>query len=439
MFRRIVLRLAAFNAVVIALILLASGVATYLVVSQSLASDQETALRQAMNAVDADTLEEVFHQDVNWSGGRENREDEEEEHEREDDHPALPVAITSQYIVFGLKQRPLYPGSAQGSSASQLADTSALRSALQGDPSFGEFEVDDEHYRTFVSPVYGDSGLLGAVQVTIDDEPHHDALGTLRNSLLLVGVVGLFAAVAGGAVLSARGLRPVREAFDRQRAFVADASHQLKTPIAIIRADAEALQRSAPGLDSEDKQLLRDLVESSVFLSDLVNQLLVVARMEGGQMPMAHERLDLRELAEDAVRTMQHVAGAHKVVLTADRGQHPIVIMGDPTQLRLALLALIDNAIKYNVPDGSVDVAVAREDGWGMVTVSDTGVGIATEDRERIWERFYRSADARGSSVDGAGLGLPIIREVVSRHRGEVSLTSAPGQGTEIVVRLRLA
>jgi len=247
MFKCVVLRLTAFNAVVIAVILIASGVATYVSVGRSLTANQQDALLLAMDSVSQRSLEELFHQDIIWSyGARESGAIREED---DDEHPA-PFAFPDA-VAFAVDRSILYP---LGTQVTDVTDADVLAAALEGTSGFGYAGLsdDDTSRRVYIVPVYGNPGVIGAVQVSVSDHERREAMASLRKNLLLVALVGAIAAVAGGALLSARGLRPVREAFDRQRMFIADASHQLKTPVAIVRADAEALERSGLTLDTEE-------------------------------------------------------------------------------------------------------------------------------------------------------------------------------------------
>jgi signal transduction histidine kinase len=419
---RVAARIAVFNVAVIAAILVLAGGAVYLVARSSLASAQDTALEQSAASLLANPAIAAVYRQGTFTG-----------HEDDDDDRASVVA--TEALLLDTRGAPL-PG--QGTSLT-LVDPAARASALVGEAAFGWVDTGAGRYRVLTVPVRLHGALVGAAQVALSDEGRHDALETVGRSLALVGLGALAAALAAAALVTARGMRPVREAFARQRAFIAEASHQLKTPVAVVRADAEALARTREHLDPEDAQLLDDLLAESVFLSGLVAGLLAVARLEEPPQVRVREPVDLAALAREVAHAAERLAAAAQVSVDVEAPGAPVRVLGDPVALRLALLALADNAIKYNRPGGWVRLSVAQRDGWAELTVADNGQGIAPADQERVWERFYRAPGAQASGIEGAGLGMAIIRQVAERHGGAATLQSGPGQGTTVTLRLRVA
>jgi heavy metal sensor kinase len=225
----------------------------------------------------------------------------------------------------------------------------------------------------------------------------------------------------------------LEKAFEQQRQFTADASHELRTPLAMLMSQIDiALER--PRSPEQYQQTLRSLREDVAELSRLVSEMLMLARAEAGQEPLAADRLDLAELASGVASSMEPLASARHVQLVArDCGDAPLV--GDETRLMQLVVNLVDNAIKYTPPGGVVTVATRHEPGWAIVEVADTGPGIRPEHRQRIFERFFRSDMAR-SRGGGAGLGLAISRWIAEAHGGEIRVESGPAGGTSFCVRL---
>ncbi|MBV9328061.1 MAG: HAMP domain-containing protein [Chloroflexi bacterium] len=225
----------------------------------------------------------------------------------------------------------------------------------------------------------------------------------------------------------------LEKAFEQQRQFTADASHELRTPLAMLMSQIDiALER--PRSPDQYQQTLRSMREDVAELSRLVSELLMLARAEAGQEPLASDRLDLAEIASGVANSMEPLASARHVQLVArDCGDTPIV--GDETRLMQLVVNLVDNAIKYTPPGGVVTVATRHEPGWAIVEVADTGPGIQPEHRQRIFERFFRSDTAR-SRGGGAGLGLAISRWIAEAHGGEIRVECGPTGGTSFSVRL---
>ncbi|MBV9578256.1 MAG: heavy metal sensor histidine kinase [Chloroflexi bacterium] len=228
----------------------------------------------------------------------------------------------------------------------------------------------------------------------------------------------------------------LEKAFEQQRQFTADASHELRTPLAMLMSQIDiALER--PRTTEQYRHTLQSMRDDVAELSRLVSELLMLARAEAGQEPLASDALDLAELASGVASSMEPLASARHIQLVVrDCGGAPIV--GDETRLMQLIVNLVDNAIKYTPPGGLVTVATRREPGWAIVEVSDTGPGIQPEHRQRIFERFFRSDVAR-SRGGGAGLGLAICRWIVEAHGGEIRVESGPRSGTSFCVRLPAA
>lgn len=226
---------------------------------------------------------------------------------------------------------------------------------------------------------------------------------------------------------------------EAQRRFVADAAHQLKTPLAGLRTQAElALRNATP---EEMQASLRQLVTVSERATRLINQLLLLARAETPS-PKGFSDVEMNGLAQD--QTLQWVRQA--LLLNTDLGfeeaPDPVWIHGNVILLAELLNNLIDNALRYTPPGGQITVRVSADESHAIVDVEDTGPGIAIEERERAFDRFYR---VLGTSADGSGLGLAIVREIAQKHHAEVQISANPNSphshlpGTRIRLRFPLA
>ena len=252
--------------------------------------------------------------------------------------------------------------------------------ALKGTPDLRSVELKDGPVRALSAPVARGGEIVGVIQVFASEKEQRDLLRVLRLSLLGVGLGGALVAVIGGYVLSSRALVPVRSAFSRQRDFIAGASHQLRTPAAIIRADAEALDRLLPDLGTEDRQILRDMVREVDFLSSVIGQLVAAARLEGPTDVFSRQRLDIAFLARETTTAISALAREKQIEVSVHVPEAAPYVMGDSTQLRLALIGLSDNAVKYNRHRGSIEVVVAADGGWVEIAVSDTGDGLTEKE-----------------------------------------------------------
>ncbi|MES2114267.1 MAG: sensor histidine kinase N-terminal domain-containing protein [Pseudomonadota bacterium] len=207
-----------------------------------------------------------------------------------------------------------------------------------------------------------------------------------------------------------------------QKRFIADAAHQMKTPLAGMRTQSELALRQTD--HEEIHRSLEQLAKSSQAATRLVNQLLALARTENQpQAGVAFTPLDLGELARNVVQDWVPASFANRIDLGLEPPPEPVQIAGDPTMLREMLSNLIDNALRYTPAGGSVTVRVHATAEHAFLEVEDTGPGIAPAERERVFERFYRIL---GSNVEGSGLGLAIVREVAQQHGAEVDIYANP-------------
>jgi len=222
---------------------------------------------------------------------------------------------------------------------------------------------------------------------------------------------------------------------ERLRRVIADASHELRTPLTSIRGYAEMLRRGAAESPKDSEAARRRIEEESIRMTGLVDDLLVLARLDQGR-PLEKEAVDLRAIATDAVADARVVAPQRQISLTANG---PVIVTGDDTRLRQVLGNLVRNALVHTPQQTPIEVAVATSDGVGSVSVADHGPGLAAEDIEQIFEPFYRADSGRSRDRGGAGLGLSIVSAVVSAHGGRVKVSQTEGGGATFEVELPLA
>ena len=233
-----------------------------------------------------------------------------------------------------------------------------------------------------------------------------------------------------------RMLERLQSSVERMTQFTADASHELRAPMAVIRTTAELAtrgERSPADLHDDMAQILFEAERTT----SLIESLLLLARADASGHPQLQlEPADLAACARDAVEQARHTAAAHGLTIRLAVPAEPLMVSGDAQGLRRLLFNLVDNGIKYNQPKGSVEVALGRVGADAVCTVTDTGIGISPADHARIFDRFWRADKARSRSSGGAGLGLAIARWIVERHHGSIDVRSEAGHGAVFEVRL---
>ena len=221
------------------------------------------------------------------------------------------------------------------------------------------------------------------------------------------------------------------------RQFSAALAHELRTPLTALRGDIELamLQRHSP--EDMGRRLASQLEEIDK-LKRLIDQILLLARAEAGEIVMALHPVDLGALAASLVGQLESVAQARAIDLRSEHSD-AVIVRGDAEWLKRLILNLVDNAIKFTPEGGHVVVNVSREALLGRLTVSDSGVGIPPGMTVHIFERFFRADPARSPNTEGVGLGLSLVKWIVDRHDGRIDVDSHPGQGSIFTVRLPLA
>jgi heavy metal sensor kinase len=218
------------------------------------------------------------------------------------------------------------------------------------------------------------------------------------------------------------------------RQFSAAIAHELRTPLAALRGETELALMQAQS-EQEYRRALTDQLEELDKIGRLVGQLLTLARLEAGEIPLANAPVDLPALAVSVTEQLEVMAQERRVALVTELAE-PVVVAGDRAWLERLLLNLIDNALKYTPAGGRVVIAVSREQDRARIEVRDTGVGMTPDVLARAFERFYRADAARSPGAHGVGLGLTLVKWIADRHHATIDIRSRPGEGTAVTIRL---
>ena len=360
-----------------------------------------------------------------------------------------------------------------------VVPTASISEPLQGKPWNGTVVgINGQQIRLYSTMLVGNKTIFGIVQVGQSFTSVTDRMQYITVLLLLFTPLALLFSAYGSYVLAGRAFKPihrlthvaheigakdlhqrvpipdahdeVRElalifnqmigrlerAFNQQRRFVADASHELRTPVSVIRSITD-VALSEPSALEEYVLVLKEINAESERLGKLINDLLSLARADEGLVQFDHDAVQLDLLTSDVVDSMEALATEREIALTVGELQ-PATILGDAARLIQVIMSLVDNALTYTNTGGTVTLSVKTTKTHALLIVCDTGIGIAPKDQEHIFERFYRADPARSRAAGGSGLGLSIVDWVVRFHDGLVSVESRPGQGSTFTVVLPL-
>lgn len=344
----------------------------------------------------------------------------------------------------------------------------------------GRFETSavQRHVLRFYSQRIGVHGKPYTVEVAAPMDELFEALERFRIMLLLTAPVLLVAASAGGYWISRRALAPVdaiskaaqkisienmAERLDvpktgdelarlsetlnemlarlessvrRMAQFTADASHELRAPVSLIRTTAEVAVLNRDRSAGEYLASLDEILEEAERTSQVVDSLMWLARAESSKEILERIPVDAAAVVQNAAEQGQRLARSRGVAFSVKLPASPIQIHADAEALRRALFILMDNAVKYTPEGGSVEAGLEARDGFAVASVTDTGIGIDASDLPHVFDRFWRADKARSREQGGAGLGLAIAKWIVEMHGGEISARSEMGKGSRFEVRL---
>ncbi len=361
-------------------------------------------------------------------------------------------------------------------------DQNSFAQSARGQEVLATIQSGAEPLRVFSAPIRRGGTIIGVAQLVSSLAPLRQETGRLTRTLLALIPLALLVAGLGGAFLTDRALRPVRAlglaatqieasdlsrrlpaaggdefaalaetfngmlsrleqafgameaAYEQQRRFTADASHELRTPLTVIKANTSLALLSGSTADYRRALEAADLGANRTIR--LVQDLLLLARADAGQEPPAQEVVSLADILAQATELVQAAQKQSHAALRLHLPPAALCLQGDSDALRRLFVNLLENALRHTPPDGAVTVSAQEASPSVLVTVTDTGEGIAPEHMPHLFDRFYRADAARSRAAGGTGLGLAICRSIAEAHSGTITLESKVGVGTLVSVIL---
>lgn len=372
--------------------------------------------------------------------------------------------------IYGLDGKRMY-----GAAGDPLLDAAGFSAGKRGESSVSTQHIEGEAMRVMSVPVTSGAGTVAVVQAAYGLDDVERATSNLDRILQALVPVGVLVSAAGGSFLMRRALGPVRDAtrsaakigaqdlsqrlpvsgddefsalattfngllarlqaaFEQQRRFTADASHELKSPLTVVKAGASLLANA--DLTEPQRRTVSSISTAAAHMERVVGDLLLLARTDAGELTPSLQEIEVRSLVDLAMACV-HADGAAEVL---NRIEDPgINVLGDEGQLTGLLVNILDNAPRHTPEAGTIAVDARREGEEVVITVRDTGCGIASEHLPHVFERFYRIDEGRARTEGGTGLGLAICDSIARAHGGSLDIQSEIGIGTTLTLRLRSA
>ncbi|OES46740.1 two-component sensor histidine kinase [Domibacillus iocasae] len=286
------------------------------------------------------------------------------------------------------------------------------------------------------SPIFYNNQFVGMIYIGKDISFAYQLFQWLL--IVLVSLMVLFAGVAVfmSYMMSKKAMGPISTAFHRQKEFVGDASHELRTPLSVMLSSIDAMEMT-DGVEEDPfaQKLLRNMKSEVKRMTGLVSDLLVLARADSGVVERVIDEINVRVEAGNVIESLTPYAESNGISLYLDAPDE-LIVPGDRARLKQLMYILLDNAVKYSLEGGRVEMILSKNDRHWTMKVSDEGIGIDAADQSRIFDRFFRSDKSRTRTVGGHGLGLSIAKWITSIHGGTITVESEIGKGSTFTVQI---
>ncbi|WP_051505033.1 sensor histidine kinase [Paenibacillus durus] len=295
--------------------------------------------------------------------------------------------------------------------------------------------VEGNRYRVLQIPVSVETNgtVITSVSLVKNIRDVERTLDSLLRDIGLGVLAGAIIFILAGIFLANRALIPIRSAWDKQQRFVADASHELRTPTAIIRAQSELILKSPTRTIEQESPKVAVILQEARRMGKLLDDLLTLARSDSNRLEIQPGLFALDAMLAELADHFRLLADIKKISIQTEMDT-PLSLWGDEARIRQLLIILLDNALKYTSSGGVISLIARYQSHHVAISVSDSGRGIASEDLAHIFDRFYRGDKVRSRAEEGMGLGLSIAQWIVDVHGGTIHVFSKPGQGTRVAL-----
>lgn len=308
----------------------------------------------------------------------------------------------------------------------------AKNEAASRNTNTGSLKLDGNYWSYLLKPSAGGYRL-----VFLDTTSQHGILANLIYTFLAVGSVMLVFIFLISSFFANRAIKPVREAFEKQKQFIADASHELKTPLAVIGTNADVLLSNGDSSINSQSKWLGYIKSEVERMTKLTNDLLFLTQLDYSDAEIIYTNFNLSEAVENVIMAMEAIIFENNISLEYEV-EADLAVNGNSEQLKQVVMILLDNAVKYVNTNGKITLTLRRSGNNALLSVTNTGEGIAEDQLVKVFDRFYRTDRVRSRKSGSYGLGLAIARSIIEQHRGKVYAKSTLNENTTFHIELPL-
>lgn len=440
MFKKVMVKLTILNSTVLLLVFIIYSTVIYTYINQKLFDTIDSSMIQAITDFSGYNTQGFPYRQFQNQNGKMKLPHPEDEHRK----PPPLVDLRILVVVEDVDGRILLP---QPNEKIDIEDVAMLLENTVND--IPQSKTINEHDYRMLSISYavdsypmvrvGKEKMIAVKKIsaiTVVD-PEVSMLKRLVVIIMFGTVIGFFVIIGVAYYLARRALVPIKASWDKQQQFVTDASHELRTPIAVIKLNTELLLHNPDHTIEEESIRIAGILKESTRMGKLVATLLTLARADSNQIEMEFHTVLLPELISDIIQRFEPIAEMKEIGIEIKLDPHMEVI-GDKERLHQLLVILLDNAVKYTPQGGLITVTGYSKNGFAQLFIKDTGIGISTEELPFVFERFYRGDKARSRDDGGSGLGLAIAKWIVEKHGGKIRVESIKGEGAQFQLQLPL-
>lgn len=319
------------------------------------------------------------------------------------------------------------------------AETKAIEEKEEADGKYyiHAYEFGGLNLRICSTVVASDSGQLRIIQTVQNVDTQENFADTFTDFLILAMCIGVLLSLISGYYIAGNAMKPIQDALNQQKEFIADASHELRTPITVMRTNLDVVKACDDETVESQMEWIDSAYRETEHMQNLVDNLLQIAKSDAGRDNLIKQQFFAQKLCTEVCSRFEPIAVKKKIVIRFTCKSSHIIINGDYQKLTQLLSIVMDNAIKYSPENQTIDMNLRKGDSkHAVIEIRDHGIGIDSKEVENIFKRFYRTDKARSRKEGGTGLGLAIAKQIVDAHNGTIEAESKKGYGTKIIITL---